>query len=317
MQCFSLSKLFTGCFVLTLLIASVSVLEAAAPQLSLLGKLRASSSLIAGAGVDNVGNFYLANEQKALSKFDVYGRKLISYSALISADGGFAVSPLGSRMYVASGHQVFIVNGDTGVPIGQFGVSAPEFGQVQLIGLDDRGFVFTADIRANKIRIYSPLGNFISEFNGPEILLSDPAASISTLAINQFKRELWLAVEQGTEGSRESHVMVYDFSGKLLVALSGKTDFGPQAIGEFTSLAFDPAGRVYILDGKKNEIRCLDLLTMDVSVYDKTNNLICRKGDFSGLVVDPVTSRLFAYSGKKVVILGIDGAEPPRPEEIQ
>lgn len=313
MDRFTSVKFVLGCFLVSFFIFTVTQVEAAAPQLHPLGKLRSCNSLTTGVGVDNAGNLFLSKSRlKTISKFDTYGRKLHNFSPLEIGEGGLAVPPLGNVVYASANKDVLIINADTGDQIGQLGATEGQFEWVSAIDLDARGYVYVADSGARKVRIYTPQGAFHAEFGGP----GDAPGQIgllSALAINQATGEVWVADNLAKGKNAGPKILIFDQDGQFLREMSGATDFGSEPIGSFGALTFDPQGRIYIIDALKNEIRSIDPRTMGVATYTKAGFLSNKLVGASGLVFEPVTNRLFVSSGSEVTILGVDGAQRPVP----
>lgn len=313
MDRFAAAKFILGCFIVVCFSCAVSPVEAAAPQLQQLGKLRSGLSLTTGMGVDNVGNLFISQSRlKTITKFDTYGRKLHNFSPLEIGEGGLAVPPLGNLVYVSANKDVLIINADTGTPTGRLGTTEGQFEWVAAIGLDARGYVYVADSGARKVRIYNAQGEFQAEFGGPGEAPGQ-IGLLSALAVNQVTGEVWVADNLAKGDPSGPKILIFAQDGQFLREMSGATDFGPEPIGSFGALTFDTQGRVYILDALKNEIRSIDLRTMGVSTYAKAGFLANKLVGSSALVFEPVTNRLYVSSGTEVTILGVDGAQRPLP----
>lgn len=287
--------------------------NAAAPKLRLLGKIRAVSSLTTGIGVDNAGNLFVSKARlKTIAKFDRYGSELQSFTPLPAGEGGIAVTPLGDVIYVAAGRSVLQVAGDTGVVAGQLGSAEREFEWVSAIARGSDGSVYVADSGARKVRSYDSHGVFQSEFGGPG---EGPGqiGLLSALAVNQVTGEVWVADNLAKGENPGPKVLLFDQDGQFLREMYGRTDFGDQPVGRFGAITFDQSGRVYLLDLQKNEIRCLDLQTMDMAIYKKPGALSSKLFGKADLVFAPLTNRLFVSSGQDVSIFGIDGVQRPVP----
>ncbi|SHI76760.1 hypothetical protein SAMN02745165_00807 [Malonomonas rubra DSM 5091] len=287
---------------------------AGAPQLQAQGKLRSCESLTTGVTVDNAGNLFLSKARlQTISKFDIYGRKLEHFTPLQIGEGGVAVSPMGNIVYAAAGKSVLTIDGYSGEVTGRLGAEENEFDWVTGLELDDRGYIYVADSGSRKVRIYNPAGEFQSEFAGPGEDLGQ-LGFLSAMAINLSAGEVWVADNLAKGVTPGPKIVVYDLAGQFLREIPGSTGFGQEPIGSFSALTFDHQGRVYVLDGEKNEIRTLDPRTGGALTYDQFGPFDKRLVGHSSLAFDPATSRLFVGSGQEVFILGVDGAVQVLPQ---
>lgn len=282
--------------------------EAAAPQLKALGKLHTPRGVAAGLGLDNAGNLFLAESgRRTISKYDTFGRKLKSFSALPVGTGGIAVSPLGDFIYLADDQQIVILNGDSGEIAGRLTPLDGSFRQVAAFDTDLRGNVFVADGGAGRVSVFNAQGEHLADLAAPYDM--PRFGKLRALAVNPAGQELWV-VEESEGGVR---TLVFGLDGVFLRELSSN-DFGPESLASVCAIAFDAQGRVYLLDAKRKEVRSFDFKTMQVASFEGR--------DFSGkkppggaadMVFDPVTNRLYVSCGADVFILGVDSRERLQP----
>lgn len=293
--------------------ATASQVEAGAPQLQPLGKLRSSDSPTTGIAVDNAGNLFLSKARlNTLSKFDIYGRNLQRFTPVKIGEGGLAVAPMGDVVYVAAGKSVLIFNADTGAEIGPLGTAEKEFGWVANVALDGRGYIYVADSGERSVRVYDQQGTFQFEFAGPGETPGQ-LGLLSAMAINRSMGAVWVADNLAKGENPGPKILVYDLDGQFLRELSGATDFGDKPVGSFGAITFDSLGRVYILDDQNNEIRCFDPQTTSFAIYNQEDAFANKLVGRSDMVFELITNRLFVASGQQVFILGVDGATRPVP----
>ena len=95
---------------------------AAAPVFTSLGQIRDGLKAPTRIDTDALGNLYVADPGLGtVLKYDKYGRLLRSFGGLTVSGGGLAVSPDGSRLYVAAEKSVAEVDGANGTVLGLLG----------------------------------------------------------------------------------------------------------------------------------------------------------------------------------------------------
>jgi len=287
--------------VAVILLLTAVDLFAAAPQLRSLGQLRSCGVATTGIAIDNAGNLFLAKaELNAVSKFDVYGRKLQHFAPLLIAGSGLAVSPLGDRIYVAGDKQVLVLSGDSGELLATLDGSG-EFGRIAALVLDSRNNLYVTDADSGMMRVYDKQGGGLRGFP----LFDVEQRQFVALAINSFSDEIWLAVAD-IESPGKVELQVYSCQGQYLRPVDLKNDLGLGYGAGFASLSFDSMGRLYIFDHQASTIVALDPRSSGISSTKIMGMEPLLETAPAGMVVDPVSSRLFVYSGQDVFIMQID-----------
>lgn len=276
-------------------------LFAAAPQLRSLGQLRSCDGATTGIAVDNAGNLFLAKAAlQTVSKFDVYGRKLQHFTSLPIAESGLAVSPLGDRIYVAGDKQILVLNGDNGEILAEIDGKG-EFEQIAALELDSKNSLYVADSGSGRMWVYNEQGVLAREF----LLFDSDQSQFVAMAISRLADEVWVAVS-ARGNPQVIELQVYNRQGQYLRQVDLDKEFGLGQIAGFSSFSLDPLGRLYILARQTNMIISLDMRSTGVSRAKVMGMASVKIPVPTGMVVDPVSCRLFVYSGQDVFIMQID-----------
>jgi len=297
------------------LIASViwhgSAFGSVAPVLESLGQIKDYQRLQAptALAVDGSGVLYIADTARGvIVAYDRYGAYRNEYRGVPVSGRGLAVTSDGTRIYVASGNSVALIDAQTGDVQGYLGVGAGEFGQAGEIALDDTGFVFVGDQNLKVVKVYGPAGKFQYEFGAGLVV------SISSLSVDSVRGEVYVADSQ-TDGATPQKVRVFDLAGNLKRSYlaTATAVLGSPYMTFFGGIAFDDSGRAYFLESFYSQLRFVDTVTSAyLGKYSKvgyTTGLIHRPFD---AVYDPGTKRLFvSCEGARVEIFGVDGGQTP------
>ena len=296
-----MSRFATICSLALVLTLAVGESFAAAPLLRNLGQLRSCAEESTGIAVDNAGNLFLAKaELESIAKFDIYGRKLQHFDPLPIAKSGLAVSPLGDRIYVAGEKQVLLLNGDNGKLLTVIGKEG-DFEQIAALGLDSKGHLYIADAGSGFMQVYSQEGDFKGNFP----LFDIEQSRFVAMAINGLTDEIWLVVA-ARENPQGFDLEVFNRQGAYLRRVDLEEEFGVGEMISISSRSFDPLGRLYVLDRQANTILSFDTRSAGASQARVAGMGPAKDPAPCGMVVDPVSCRLFVYSGANVFIMQID-----------
>ena len=103
-----------------------------------------------------------------------------------------AVTPDGSRVYVAGPDLVSVLDGASGEVVGTLGKGAGEFKTAGEIDLDASGFVYAADSGDRVVKVYNPAGGFELQFGGFGI---EPGQfrTLWAMSVNEAAGEVYVA----------------------------------------------------------------------------------------------------------------------------
>lgn len=286
-----------------------SASAAVAPIIEALGEIRQPYVLVTPGrvDVDASGNLYVTDARlMAVVKFDKYGNLVRSFTGVPVSGSGLAVTPDGSRIYVAGRNVVTILDGITGEAVGSLGSGAGEFSHAGEIDLDASGRIFVADSASKYVKVYGAEDSAFQYQFGGNGTGAGQFKTIWTLSVDEQAGEVYAADVQN------SRIQVFDLAGVLRRTLTAASGFGSPAMTYFGGIAFDRSGRGYFLESFRSQVRILGLPTSYLSTYAEVGYGI---GQLSGpldAVFDPATGRLFvSCDGARIEIFGIDGGQNP------
>lgn len=285
---------------------------AAAPVFTSLGQIRDGLKAPTRIDTDAAGSLYVADPGLGtVVKYDKYGRLLRSYSGLTISGGGLAVTPDGSRLYVAAEQSVAEVDGSSGAVLGQLGSGPAEFSYVYDIDLDANDYIVVADSTALTIKVYRPNRAYDYQFGG---LGTAPGQfrGISAMAVNAAAGEIYVADPTTVGSTWLPKIQVFNLAGVLQRTLAGKTGFGSVAMSYFGGMAFDQQGRGYFSDSLASRVNVLALPGSYLSSYTASGFGVGKLQGPRDTAFDPLTQRLFVLcEDGRVEIFGIDGGTTP------
>ncbi len=277
-------------------------MAAQVPRLEKLGQLKAGLRVPTRLDVDAAGNLYVADTRaQRVVKFDKFGHLVRSYDQVKISGAGLAVSTSGQRIYVSSCDKVAILGG-SGELLGYFGRGAGEFIAAGSIDLDSDGNIYVADLRARKIKIYDPQGNYSGSLGIASFVAN------SSMHIDQRTDLIYVSDSASSQtAGLIPKISVYDRTGKLLRSINAEGDFGAP-LHFFGGMTFDALGRFYIGDTQGMNIRVLDSGDQPLLSYDNQGQVYRP----SAMAYDASTSRLYVVqSDQQVAIYGVDGGQMP------
>lgn len=275
--------------------------SAQAPQLELLGEIKAGLRVPTRIDVDNSGNLYVADARlHQVFKFDKFGRELLLIDQEKVSGAGLAVSPAGDRIYASASDKVVVFDAD-GALLGYLGRGAGEFVAAGSIDLDSDGNIYVADLNSRHVKVFHPEGTSSGQLGASFVVNSSLVCQPSTDQIY-----LSDSIVTNTAGM-EPKVTVYDRSGGLLKTIIAKNGFGSAPVRFFGGMTFDTENRFYAGDIEGMSIRVLDSVGTPLLSYSRTG--MSRP---LSMVFDAVTSRLFVVQAdQQIDIYGVDGAQNP------
>ena len=285
-----------------------TALSTAPPSVEPLDQIREGLSVPTRIDVDAQGNLYVADPRKAaIVCYNKDGCLTRSFSSASLSGGGLAVTPDGSRLYVACGSAVAILSGANGELLGHLGAGEGEFGAAGFIDLDAAGFIFVADTQARIVKVYNPQGDFAYQFGDP-VSASGKFPSIFALAVNSASGEVYVADSMRSTRSLPK-VLVLDLVGDLVRTIPANTGFGSPSLAFFGGITFDDVGRGYFLNAACLEMRILALPDTFLLKYQNPGSSFGRWVDAA---YDPTGKRLFvACENGRIEIFGIDDMQNP------
>ena len=153
------------CFtaVISLLLGAIwpnTAAAAVAPTIVPLGSITDGLTVPGELDVDAAGNLYVADikGQKVL-KYDAFGGLLRTYEAVAVTGQGLAVTPDGSRIYVATSANVSVLDGATGAASELVALSSA--GEIDL---DAAGNVYVVDVATLEVKVFSASGVSLSVY---------------------------------------------------------------------------------------------------------------------------------------------------------
>lgn len=311
------------------------------PKIASLGRI--SEGLLAAGrlDVDIEGNLYVADGlQKKVLKYDKYGQLVKTYSGFPVYAHGLAVTPDGSKLYVAGRTVVSIVDGVSGQVLGRLTSNANpsgegEFTYASEIDLNDRdilngeGYIYVADMGAVKVKFYDSNGKYVGEFGGigklpyPSGTLGHGQfLSIWGMTVDPVAGEVYVADNQTSTYRRSTYspqIQVFGLDGvynrSMLQESFVSTPLAVPALGMFAGFTFDNFGRGYFLDTTWDNIRIHELPSSVLGQYGEEGYEEGQLHDPYDIIFDPLTSRLFVSSDAgRIEIYGLDGVgNPARP----
>lgn len=286
---------------------------AVAPAIASLGRISEGLEAPGRLDADAAGNLYVADSRVgAVLKYDKFGKLVRTFGAVPAAGTGVAVTPDGSRLYVAGKDVVAILDGATGAVLGYLGSDAGEFEYTGEIDLDAAGYVFAADSGSKFVKVYNADGVFQYQFGGLGI---DPGQfrTIWAMSVNEQAGEVYVA-DIAAYSTSKPKVQVFDLAGNLQTTrtLLASSAFGSPSVGFFGGMAFDQDGRGYFLDAFRANVRMLGLPSTLLATYGVTGYDVGQLKGPQDAVYDPSTGRLFVTcEGARVEVFGIDGGQNP------
>lgn len=295
-------------------------LALAAPTFESLGRITADGLDVPGAmDLDADGNLYVADARGGeVFKFDRYHR-LVQVFDLQVTGAGLAVTPDGSRLYVARKHDVAIADAASGAELGLLSGGAMaegvEFAGVGALDLDASGNVFVVDPVHFRIKVYSPGGQFINLFGG----IGKTAGTfmrISGMAIDPSGRVVVIDSSSATRENGKVHVFTMnpDLSVASVVAYlkSSAANFGTPIMDGPRGLSFDSQGRAFFLEFYRNQIRVTDAAFAYVGAYVNPGYDVGQLNNMVDSIYDTVNNRLYVGCDTlRIEVFGIDGGQNP------
>lgn len=310
--------MFRSCFRISLLaillffsvIAPSGVKAATAPVMAVLGQLDgAGLDAPLRLAVDGSGNIYAADARAhAVFKFDRYGRKLKTYAVADFRPEGLAVTADGARLYVSGKSAVSVLDGATGAVLGRLGEGS--LSRVGEIALDEAGFVFVADRIKCQVVVFDCAGKQQYLF-GSKGTGNGQFKDVQSLTIDPQSRQV-LVAESALSNATSPGLSVFAYDGTFVRKIAAGTGFGTGAIMQFSGIAIDAAGRVYVPDVTSSSLRILAPGFVYLSRYDKPGTGLGQLSMPTDAVYDASTGRLFvAHGGGRIEVFGIDGGQNP------
>jgi len=278
-------------------------LAAQAPQLELLGQVKAGLRVPTRIAVDVAGNLYVADSRlQQIFKFDKFAQRQLIIDQEKISGAGLAVSPAGDRIYASSFDKVVVFSGD-GELLGYLGRGAGEFETAGSITLDRMGTIYVADLGRGAVKCYRPDGTSAGNFGGATFVAN------SFLSVHPTTGTLYLPDSViHSQGGLKPQIRVYDQAANLQQQLFADRAFGRSPVLFFGGMTFDNQGRSYVTDVEGKTIRILDENGVWLSTYDR-NGELNRPG---AMAFDEVTNRLFVVQADdQIDIYGVDGAKNP------
>jgi DNA-binding beta-propeller fold protein YncE len=279
--------------VISLLLGAIwhaSASAAVAPTLVSLGQIR-DLTVLATPGridVDAAGAVYVTDARKgAVVKFDKYGQWVRSYTGASVSGAGVAVSPDGSRIYVAGTSEVSILDGNSGALLG----TLTGFATVGEVDLDADGRIFVADAGAMVVKVFNAQGGAEYQFGGLGVAPGQ-FRTIWAMSVNENAGEVYVADVQ-TYSTSYPKVQVFDLAGNLKRSLLASNGFGSPAITFFGGCTFDQSGRAYFPDTFRNQLRILSLPTTYLAAFGVSGYGVGQLQGPIDSIFDPLTSRIF------------------------
>lgn len=298
---------------------------AVAPTVELLGELRDGVAPGARLDVDAEGNLYTTNALKGeIVKIDKYGRVARVYKDFPDFANGVAVTPDGSRLYVAGRSAVYVVDAASGTVTDRLRSPAhpdgnDEFVSVGEIDLDASGFVFVVDGGAVMVKVYGTDNLWKYQFGGLGTVYGagqlgfGKFRSIWALTIDKVNNEVYVADNQNFS-RYYSQIQIFGLNGVYKRSLTQQS-FGTPPLAMFAGMEFDGAGRGYFIDSMWGNIRVRNLPAGVFAAFGVSGNGYGELVSPYDLVYEPLTKRLFVSNveAAKLLVYGIDGGANPVP----
>ena len=287
----------------------------AAPTLQSLGRIDEGLSVPTRLDLDAAGNLYVADpRQKSIFIYDKFGTPASEYPVENLSGGALAVTPDGTKIYIACGRSVLILNGQTGQQVGELGNGEETFSATGFIDIGSAGNVYVADTMQRIILIFSPDGTLLGQFGDPASSTGQ-FASIFALAIDPATFEVYVG-DSARRSDNQSKALVFSPDGELLrtLAYDNLSIFGETPLFFFGGITFDQQGHAYFLDTYRSNVRIVQLPQTFQSSLTMPSLLPGNMERPVDAAFDPSTNRLFvACDGGRVEVLGLNGATNPDP----
>jgi DNA-binding beta-propeller fold protein YncE len=199
-------------------------------------------------------NIYVADsENRRIQRLD----RRLNFIETISEFQGLEFSRLGS-LDVSSAGDLFVVDEDNrevilidpfsreGRTFGGMGYGAGSLVNPSGLAVDGERRVLVADSEARRILEFDSFGNFVASFG--EGTLIEPTGCTVDADGNLFVADVHL-----------SQIVVFDRRGQF-VQRFGAHGRGPGSFDQPMDLAFDPKGRLYVLDSGNNRIQVFEVM---------------------------------------------------------
>ncbi|MDT8442490.1 MAG: FG-GAP-like repeat-containing protein, partial [Desulfuromonadales bacterium] len=316
-----ISALFGQIAVFSLLFGAIwPCLALAAPAFEPLGRITAAGLDVPGAmDLDAAGNLYVADARGGeVFKFDRYHR-LVQVFDLQATGAGLAVTPDGTRLYVARKHAVAIADAVSGAELGSLsggGLGGDvEFSGVGAIDLDADGNVVVVDPVRMQIRVYSPAGEFLDLF-GARGKAAGQFMSISGMAIDPSGRVVVLDSSSVTNENGKVHVFTLNENQSVASVVaylkSSATNFGTPIMDGPRGITFDGQGRAFILEFYRHQIRVTDANFNYLGAYTNPGYQVGQLNNVVDAIYDTVNNRLYVGCDTlRIEVFGIDGGQNP------
>ncbi len=274
---------------------------AQAPQLELLGEIKAGLRAPTRIDVDSSGNLFIADARlQKIFKFDRFGREQLVMDQEPVSGAGLAVTAAGDRIYASAIDKVVVFAVD-GQPLGHLGQGAGEFVAAGPIDLDSDGNIYVVDLNRRHVKVFNPDGSSSG-------LLGASFVANSSLVFRPATDQIYLSDSVvARSAGLQPKVAVYDRSGNLQNSILASNGFGSAPVRFFGGMTFDSADRFYASDIEDMTIRVLDANGTPLLSYSRAglNRPLA-------MAYDAVTNRLFVVQADmQVDIYGIDGAQNP------
>ncbi len=306
--------LFAAFLPILAVISQGSALAATAPAVTSLGQIRDGMVTSTRVGMDTAGHLYVADPYKrSVVKFDKYGKRVATFDKVPLSGSGLAVTPDGTRLYVAAKTAVAMVSGADGSLIGYLGGAPGQFQHVADIAMDANGFIFVADAGTLLVKVYNPAGGYVYQFGGKGDTPGKFRGMVA-IGIDSAAGRVYVADSNYVGTTSAPKVQAFTLGGSHLQSFDGATAFGTAKITYFSGLTFDPAGRFYVFDSFASKMNVYGVgatLTQLLS-YGSPGFKVGMLNGPNDAVFDPSTNRLFvACEDGRVEIFGIDGGTNP------
>jgi len=322
MKRFFLSACHVAVISLLLSVIWPSHSNAAMPTIASLGQLRAEKLDVPGAmAVDGAGNLFVADARGGeVFKFDCYGR----LRAVIDAQAtgrGLAVSPDGSKLYVAGSHGVAVVSAGNGERLAD--LAGASFKLVGGIEVDGAGNLYVADVGVDEqsINVFSSTGQALAKFGGAGDV-AGKFRQIGGMAFNSVGQ--LVVVDQSAVNNK---VQVFNVDPVSFVATvvgtyltTSSANFGVPGVVAPRGIAFDGQGRGYFVDFLNSQVRVVSSAMVYQGSYGQAGFGPGQLAYIDDVVIaasvdsatGKVSERLFISGDSgRVEIFGIDGGVSP------
>lgn len=311
--------------VISLLVSAIWLSPAEAALIGPLGRIETSGMGVpATLDVDAGGNLYVADARNGnVYKFNRYGQLTATF-ALQGSGLGLAVTPDGSRLYVARKQQVVIANAVTGEVIGSLSGNevggGAEFVKTGEVDLDSAGNVYVADIGVTQlyIKIYNASGAYMARFGGRAAAGGEIGkfTVISSMTVDDQDN---VVVTDQTPASLGGKVQVFKLTASKLgvdsvaaYANNSVANFGTPELFVPRGTTFDDQGRGYLLEYQQKHIVVVSSTFGFVERYIEPAPAVGLLDNVNDIIFEPSTQRLFvSCDGGRVEIFGVDGAQNP------